>query len=428
MPGASHKQIVRFPETGSKDSIAVGGKGGGKTLASLISMLWHVSRTKSGALGLVCAKRADQIKFGLVTEAQFAASILGLEGCDFSPSKWTIPSFFGEPSTAIPVVYGDVGYDSLVGTLRNYNAAFSFVDEADFMNANARRELMTRVRIGRRPLRWWTRNGCHPAHPFVLDMQNNPLRDSAVTHVPLSDNHSLPAGYVDDLAATYKTQWERDRYIEGLDAPPGGLVYGAAWQTVDAGGIFTERDDEPAQLVVGVDWATKTITHAVLIGCYPDGSYHAIDEWRHDGSEGDEMSEPAQAASILDKFAPYGRIKLITVDKSSKGLRLALDQQTGPDTLVKDSSWKVVDRIAKTRILIGSGLFTASYSRCPELANEFGLYSYPEVSRDMEHAAEAKPIKQHDHGMNALEYAVEDLPAYHPQPRQGLHIEQVQRS
>lgn len=411
---------MRFPATGKRHCCIVGPKGGGKTSAKMHSVLWHVSRTKSGATGMILAKRQGQLTHNLANELRQAAADLGIEGVEIKSNAWTIPSFFGEPNVMVPVVFGEAGQESVVSTITSYNLSFAVVDEAVNMNTAVRRELISRLRVGRLPLCWWSMNPAHPAHAFKLDMIDNPKANSLHINVPISENPSLPADYIEQLEATYPLQWQRDRFIHGLWAPPGGLVYGIAFADVNEGGIYTDqRTDDPVKLRVGVDWATKTVSHAVLVGIYADGTFQVLDEWRHDGSAGDEMSEPAQAASILDAFARYGHIEMITVDKSSKGLRLALDQQSGPDTLVKESSWTVRDRIGKVSALIGSKRITAA-RECTYLWDEFGLYSYPEYARDVEHAEYVKPIKMHDHGMNGLEYCVEDLPVFDRSPQKGM--------
>lgn len=423
-PGASHRRILAFPTSNARHLFAVGGYGGGKSAAVVRGCITHVSAEYQGEKGAAVAASKVQLD-EMSGELQAACADLGL-GLHQNERAWRVTPFGGgEPNIIIPTVFGDPGAAGPARRLQGTNLAFAMVEEAPNMGEQMRRMLISRLRAVPWPLCWWSMNPDSPLHPFLVDMIQNPRIAGLYVRVPLSDNPSLPPTYVDDLRAAHPHQWQQRRYIDGYWAGATGLVWPGAWQHADVGGNVTARDERWANCTVGVDWATKRISHAVLIGSW-GGGHHVIAEWHHDARIDGELSEPDQAYRIIEAFAPWRPTRYV-VDRTSHGLILALRERAlgahvGPGQL--DISLGV-DNVS---ILLADDWLTVDPA-CGYLIAQMSIYSWPPLA-EQPRSGPVHPDKRRAGGADAVEalrYACEALPVNFASPRPRVDGAAAQR-
>jgi len=408
-PGASHRRILDFPRSGRRHLFAIGGFGGGKSAAVARSSTIHATAEHSGVDWAVLAKTKKQL---VKLRGEYAAGCrdLGIP-FDWNSERWLIGSHAGpDPVAFVPFVFGEIGQTSVAGSLQGLDFAGAVVDEAPNLNDETRSMLISRLRIGRLPLCFWSGNPGGPRHPFKTDVIDNPAIDGVEVNVPIGDNPSLPPGYVDDLKAAYPLPWQQARYIEGLWAGATGLVYGSAWTDRVAFGVDDGSHDS---FVIGADWATRTVTHALLIGMGPQGPA-VVDEWRHNGETDGELDEAAQAEQIGERWGDRNVCAVVT-DPNSHGLRLALGQRFGvPATLAQLDSLTGIGNVAA--LLAGGLMIDAG---CGHLVTEMSLYAWPKIA-DQPRIGPVRPDKKSaggSHGVEALAYGCEAVPGWLARPR-----------
>lgn len=411
-PGASHERILAFPLTGRRHLFACGGYGGGKSAAVMRSMVRHVSAWHHGDTFAVLAKSKAQLS-SLSGECSAACSEAGLR---FDPTAvaWRIEPFGGgDVNVLLPTVFGDAGATGPTERIQGLNLAGCLVDEAPNMGEPMRRMLLSRLRVGRCPFGWWSMNPDSPRHPFKTQMIDNRALSSEYVRVPITDNPSLPDGYVEDLRASLPLAWMQARYIDGEWAGADGLVWPGAWEPADQGGSVTPRDEDWTRCTVGVDWATRSVSHAVLIGSY-GGTHHAIAEWRHDARSLGELTEPEQAERILAAFRPWP-VDTYVVDRTSHGLILALRERAPDGVHVRPGRLNVDVGVANVASLLAGAHLTIDPA-CGALITEMSTYCWPPLDQQPT-SGPVKPLKRDDHGCDALRYGCENLPTFTAGPR-----------
>ncbi len=402
-PTALQRPLLEAPTKPHR--CVIGAKGSGKSANLIRGWAWHITSCYAGHEHAALAKRKVQLEGVVLRElSSFSAEIgvplqRGRRGGGLV--EWRLGSLAGdEPNLIRGVVFGEANADSVAGSLQGLNLATLYCDEAPNLSELVRAEACSRLRSVRFPTGWWSGNPDHPSHHFRVDFRSLPDVEEII--LPLHPHDGIPADYAARLEATMPHQWQRDRYIHSLDAAASGLVYPRFADRV------ADVDAEWTELRAGVDWAAKTVSHAVLLGRH-DAGWHVIDEWRHDAETDGEMDEEQQAAAMIAQFDRWGRVGHWTVDQTSKGIRLALRQQT--DAIVRDSGLPIHDGIAKVSALLNSGRLTVAW-RCVDLRDEAVGYGYPPSARGAPAPTRLVPVQVHNHGLDALRYAIEWLPDY----------------
>ena len=425
-PGPSHWKILRFPTTGRRHLFAVGGYGGGKSAAVMRGCVHHASARHSGEKFAALAKSKNQLS-EMAAEMSASCAEMGL-GLRQIATSWKVTPFDGgTPNEWIPLVYGEPGAAGPAARLQGLNLAGAVTDEAVNMGDHMRRMLISRLRAVRHPLAWWSMNPDSPRHTFKTDMIDNPLVDSLNVRVPLADNPALPPGYIDELRANLPLPWMQARYIDGEWAGATGLVWPDAWQAADRGGNVAALEETWTRTFAGIDWSTKAISHAVLIGCWidPEGTmrWHVIAEWYHDATRDGELTEPAQAERIIEAFKPWAPAEY-AVDRTSHGLILAL-RERAQGAYVRPGRLDVAVGVANTGSLLADKLLTVDPA-CGQLITQMSTYAWPPLDKQPARGpvVPLKTAAMRFDGCEALRYGCESIPANlaHPQPAVKLSV------
>ena len=83
-------------------------------------------------------------------------------------------------------------------------------------------------------------------------------------------------------------------------------------------------DLPPSQYHVAIDFASSSVTHAVLVAVYSGHRAHVVAEWRHHGQQDGELTPDEQARRIRDWLKAYSFPARTYIDPAASHMRVAL--------------------------------------------------------------------------------------------------------
>ena len=147
----------------------------------------------------------------------------------------------------------------------------------------------------------------------------------------------------------------------------------------------------------GVDWGTSKPTAAEFVGMLSDETWEHAAEYYHDPDrEGYRLTAGQHADAIIEQGESLDPpCSLYVVDASAEPLRLEL-QLRGANAI--DAERDVLARINRLEEGYASGALRACQCHAPDLLREGDIYIWDERAR------EDKPLKKHDHAVDADGY------------------------
>lgn len=269
-------------------------------------------------------------------------------------------------------------------TLRGPNLAYAWVDEGALIDREGWRIVKGRVRDGGNPQAWvtstpkgrnwlweeWERdatgNELDPAHPLY--------------RVRTTENYHLPDGWAEQLGYTDEFYQQE---IGGEFVAFEGLVYATFTrdlvQRVGCDGWAT---------VLGIDIGSRNPTAILTIRRNGDGRTHIERERYQRDLDSDEISD-----AVIDAIRDSGA-SMAYCDPSRRDDILAWQRR---GLKVKAANNDVMRGIQLVKAALADGL-TVDPS-CVQTIAEFESYRWSDGEKDA-------PVKQHDHAMDALRYAL----------------------
>jgi len=227
----------------------------------------------------------------------------------------------------------------------------------------------------------------------------------------LSDNPYLSEGYVRAISAEYSGLWRR-RFILGEWVAAEGAIYDMLDLTPGARHVCREL---PAieDYWLSIDYGTTNPFSALLIGLGVDARLYVVREWRWAARTKHRQLTDAEYAARLTAWVEGGcegaepatpdaplPIRGIVIDPSAASFRAQL-QRAGWGWATRAEN-EVLDGIRSTASLLAAGRLRIHES-CTELLRELAGYVWD--ARAAERGEDA-PLKQDDHGPDALRYFV----------------------
>ena len=220
-------------------------------------------------------------------------------------------------------------------------------------------------------------------------------------HFTMDDNRTLSpeirASYARSFAGVFYRQ-----YILGEWVSAEGAVY-PMWDD-DAN---TYEDDNPLRYrgtrrFVAIDYGTAN--PCVFLDVRDDGSVFWIaNEYYWDSAAMRRQKTDAEYASDLAEFLGGDFNAVILIDPSAASLKAELRKR---GFRVRDAKNEVREGIAATAVLIGSRGVRVHRRNCPCFLREIHTYAWDDKARLR---GEEKPVKEHDHAMDALRYCCHTL-------------------
>ncbi|WP_413757202.1 PBSX family phage terminase large subunit [Streptomyces sp. MMBL 11-3] len=397
----SPKQILSFYAANRRINLWEGAVSSGKTIASLWAWLTFVeSASTSGELVMIGKTRDAVYRNALQPLMNYEIfEDLSLQ-VDYNPGAPTA-RIFGRLVHVIGA--NDVKSENKI---RGMTCVGAYVDEATLLPETFWDMLRTRMRAPGARI-FATTNPDSPTHWLREKFIDEPevRRSMKVFSFELDDNIHLTADYVEETKRMYSGLFYR-RFILGEWCAAEGAVFDMfdrSRHVVDILPPITRW------LSLGIDYGTSNPTHAVLLGMGSDGCLYAAADWRYDGRKAQRQITDLETSERLREWLgsvrPPGtrergiRPGMVAVDPSAASFHAQLRR----DGLAPRPAHNKV--LSGVRILMA--LFAADklrvHSSCKELLKEIDGYVWDPKATER---GEDAPLKQNDHGVDALRYAV----------------------
>lgn len=242
---------------------------------------------------------------------------------------------------------------------------------------------------------WFNCNPDGPYHWFKanwIDKQKE--KNLLYLHFTMDDNLSLSEKIKERYRSMYTGVFFK-RYILGLWAMAEGIIY----DMFDSEKHVKKDMPQlyPNGRYVSVDYGTQNATVFLLWAKGIDNRWYCIREYYYSGRDKGKQKTDAEYVKDMKEFLSGERVKAIIVDPSAASFIAALRKAGFPVLKAKND---VEDGIRLVGTLLNQGRILFS-SLCVNTIMEFASYIWDKKAAER---GEDKPIKQHDHAMDAVRY------------------------
>ena len=245
---------------------------------------------------------------------------------------------------------------------------------------------------------WFNCNPDGPYHWFKLNwLYKAKEKNLLVLHFTMDDNLSLSEHIKERYRNMYTGVFFK-RYILGLWAMAEGIIYDMFSEDRHVKTIL----EYARQLIdggryVSIDYGTQNATAFLLWNKGRDGKWYCIREYYYSGRDKGIQKTDAEYAEDLKKFLDGTPVKAVIVDPSAASFIAELNKH-GFTVIQADNA--VEDGIRLVATLLNTERIAFSQS-CKNTIMEFASYIWDPKAAER---GEDKPIKQHDHAMDAVRY------------------------
>lgn len=244
--------------------------------------------------------------------------------------------------------------------------------------------------------KWWF--NCNPQGPFhwfktnwIEELENKRL---IYLHFTMDDNLSLDEQTKDDYRNMYTGVFFQ-RYILGLWTAAEGVIYDMFSMIKHV--VESFAISESTQTYISVDYGTQNATVFLLWQKGSDGIWYCVKEYYYSGRDNKKQKTDSEFADDLEEFVGNLKITKVVVDPSAASFIAELKKR---GFSVRKARNDVVDGIRFTGSLLNEEKIKF-LDVCKKTIKEFGSYVWDEKA---EKKGEDKPVKQHDHAMDAVRY------------------------
>lgn len=245
---------------------------------------------------------------------------------------------------------------------------------------------------------WFNCNPDGPYHWFKINwLDKAKEKKLLVLHFIMDDNLSLSEA----IKARYRNMYTGvffKRYIMGLWAMAEGIIY----DMFDLDRHVKKTIDFIQQLISGgryvsIDYGTQNATVFLLWNKGIDKKWYCIREYYYSGRDKGMQKTDSEYADDLQAWLEGATIKAVIVDPSAASFIAELNKR-GFTVIKADNN--VEDGIRLVATLLNTERIAFSQS-CKNTIMEFASYIWDPKAAER---GEDKPIKQHDHAMDAVRY------------------------
>jgi PBSX family phage terminase large subunit len=246
---------------------------------------------------------------------------------------------------------------------------------------------------------------CNPDGPYHFIKQEyiDKAKEKHILHLhfTLDDNPSLSEKVKDRYKRMFSGVFFQ-RYILGMWVQAEGIIY----SMFDHDAHVVDRIPELKRCWIGIDHGTSNATTFILCGLGVDNRLYVIDEYYHSGKETNVQKSPsAYTDDFKRRFAEWEEdfIKPVRtfIDPAAKAFMVELWSRhkiPGLSQAVND----VKTGIELVQNLMNMDMFRV-HKRCENVLRELSSYVWDEKAQER---GEDKPIKAHDHTLDAIRYVV----------------------
>ena len=385
----SHKQYDFLANSNARINIADGAVRSGKTFIFNIRWLDYIANGPPGTLMMV-GKTIRTLEHNVLMAAPGGLFEMLGEG-NYRYNRSTGELRIGDRK----ILCVGAADEKAESKIRGLTLAGALCDEVTLYPENFVMQLLARCSVKGAQL-FWNCNPDSPQHYIKRDFIDNPKLSAQVKtfHFLMEDNPALDPDYVEDLKRLYSGVWYK-RMIQGLWVQAEGLVYDSFSESRH---IVSRLPDKFDRYYVACDYGTQNPCVFILVGVQGDKHY-LIREYYYDGRASQRQKTDDEYSDDFERFVAGIKISGIAVDPSAVSFIAALRKRRFQITPAKNS---VLDGIRTTASYLAlDKLFV--HESCVHTLREFAAYSW-----DLKAAktGEDKPLKEHDHCMDALRYFI----------------------
>lgn len=242
---------------------------------------------------------------------------------------------------------------------------------------------------------WFNCNPDGPYHWFKTNWIDKAKEKGLLyLHFTMEDNLSLTDHIKKRYASLYSGVFFQ-RYILGLWVVAEGIIYDMFSEAKHV--VEALEAPQTAKYYVSCDYGTQNATVFLMWQSGAGGKWYCIDEYYYSGRDEATQKTDNEYADDLEEFIKGKRVEAVIVDPSAASF-IALLRKRGIN--IKKARNDVLDgiRFTGTQLNTGNIFFL---KKCKNTIKEFGSYIWDAKACER---GEDKPIKQHDHAMDAVRY------------------------
>ncbi len=247
---------------------------------------------------------------------------------------------------------------------------------------------------------WFNCNPDGPYHWFKANwIDKRKEKHLLYLHFTMEDNLSLSEKVKERYRSMYSGVFYK-RYIQGLWCMAEGIIYDMFDQDRHVHPIlqfFRKLIDN--NRYVSCDYGTQNATAFLLWNKGVDNIWYCIREYYYSGRDTGKQKTDSEYADDLEKWLDGTKIKAVIVDPSAASFIAEL-RKRGYRVLKAKNDVEDGIRVVGTKLNQDKIMFADS---CVNTIKEFGSYIWDEKAAER---GEDKPVKEHDHAMDAARYFV----------------------
>lgn len=397
----SEKQtkIMAFPYSGYDALICDGAVRSGKTSVMALSFfLWAMGRFNGCAFAL-CGKSVGAVERNIVTPLLAVRYLRQNFTVSYSRSGHVITARRGVRENRFYLFGGKD--ESSYTLIQGITLAGVLLDEVALMPRSFVEQALARCSVSGAKM-WFNCNPENPLHWFRQEWILKAGEHNALhLHFLMDDNPGLD----DATRQRYRNMYSGvfyQRYILGQWVMSEGLIYDMfdltenVYKQAPPGALYRSTR------YIACDYGTTN--PCVFLDIYDDGETVRVDrEYRWDSRK--ERRQKTDQEYADDFMAFMGREWCtVLVDPSAASFIEALRRR---GVYVREADNAVLDGIRRTGTLFAHRRLLVNGSSCMGLIDELGTYMWDDKAAQR---GEEKPVKQQDHGPDALRYFVNYLP------------------
>ncbi len=401
--GFSEKQreILRFPYRPQYQALICDGavRSGKTSVMSLSFFLWAMSEFSGNAFAF-CGKSVGAVERNLVTPLMGVQYLRQHFDLRYNRAAHVLIGRRGAKENRF-YLFGGRDESSYM-LIQGITLAGVLLDEVALMPRSFVEQALARCSVPGAKL-WFNCNPDGPEHWFRKEWLLKAEEHKALhLHFTMDDNPALD----EETRQRYRTMYSGvfyERYILGRWVMSEGLIYDMMDPTANT---YDDSSAPPSLHFAGIrtiacDYGTTN--PCVFLDVYDyDGTVYVDREYRWDSREEHRQKTDEEYADAMAAFMGQAQCAIIA-DPSAASFIAAL-RRRGMYVIPADN--EVLDGIRRTSVLIGRRKLMI-HKGCAGLLDEMGTYLWDEKA--CVHGDE-RPLKERDHGPDALRYFVNSLP------------------
>ena len=242
---------------------------------------------------------------------------------------------------------------------------------------------------------WFNCNPDGPHHWFKKGwVDRADEKNLLYLHFTMDDNLSLTEKIKQRYESLYSGVFFQ-RYIMGLWVVAEGIIYDMFSEARHV--TASVESVENPKRYVSCDYGTQNATVFLMWEQGSNGKWYCVDEYYYSGRDETAQKTDNAYADDLQRFIGGKIVEAIIIDPSAASF-IALLRERG--FRIKKAQNDVLDGIRYTGTLLNTGAI-AFHEKCKNTIKEFGSYVWDTKACER---GEDRPIKQHDHAMDAVRY------------------------